>query len=121
MNKLLNITDVSKLIDLVNPKTKKPLNYILRYWEKEFKQIKPKIINKRRYYSKNQIDLIKLIKYLIKDKGMSVKGTKNILKSTLNSLDVNDLYSLKVDYQKLDIKNKTKKILEKIKSLKRNG
>ena len=52
---------------------------------------------------------------------MSVRGTKNILKSTLNSLDVNDLYSLKVDYRKLVIKNKTKKILEKIKSLKRNG
>ncbi len=51
MDKLLNIAELSKTLNLVNPKTKKPLNYILRYWEKEFKHIKPKIINKRRYYN----------------------------------------------------------------------
>ena len=121
MDKLLNITELSKLLNLVNLKTKKPLNYILRYWEKEFKQIKPKIINKRRYYSKNQIDLIKMIKYLVKDKGMSIKGTKSILKSSFNSLDVNHLHSLKVDYQKIIIKNKTIKILKKLNKLKKNG
>ena len=121
MDKLLGITEVTRLLNLINPKTKKPLNHTLRFWEKEFKQIKPKIINKRRYYSKKQIDCIKLIKYLIKDKGMSVLGVKNILKSSFNSLDVNDLHSLKTEYQKINIKNKTKKILEKINKLKKNG
>lgn len=121
MDKLLGITEVTRLLNLINPKTKKPLNHTLRFWEKEFKQIKPKIINKRRYYSKKQIDCIKLIKYLIKDKGMSILGVKNILKSSFNSLDVNDLHSLKTEYQKINIKNKTKKILEKINKLKKNG
>ena len=121
MDKLLGITELTKLLNLINPKTKKPLNHTLRFWEKEFKQIKPKIINKRRYYSKKQIDCIKLIKYLIKDKGMSVLGVKNILKSSFNSLDVNDLHSLKTEYHKINIKNKSKKILEKINKLKKNG
>ena len=49
MDKLIDISKVSKMLDLINPKTKKPSNYILRYWEKEFKQIKPTIVKSRRY------------------------------------------------------------------------
>ena len=98
---------------------KKPLNYILRYWEKEFKQIKPIILNKRRYYSNEQFDLIKLINYLLKVKGMTIKGVKNILKSNINSLDDYNSYSLKADYLKKNIKEKSKTILEKIKKLKK--
>ena len=121
MDRLINISNLSKQLNLINPKTNKPLNYILRYWEKEFKQIKPKILRKRRYYSNKQIELIKLIKYLLKDKGMTVNGVKNVLKSNINSLDDYDLYSLKTDYQKDLIKKKSKKILEKIKNLKKHG
>ena len=72
MNKLFSITEASKLLNLINPITKKPLNHILRYWEKEFKQIVPKKINKRRYYSYKQIEIFKLIKYLLKNQGMSI-------------------------------------------------
>ena len=43
MDKLLNISELSKTINLLNPKTKKPLNYVLRYWEKEFKQKNQKL------------------------------------------------------------------------------
>ena len=60
MNKLITISELSKLLGLIDIKTKKPLNYILRYWEKQFKQIKPIIHNKRRYYSANQVDIIKM-------------------------------------------------------------
>ena len=80
MNKLFNISEASKKVNLVDPVTKKPLNYVLRYWEKEFKQIKPKKINKRRYYSKSQLETIKMIKFLLKNKGMTISGVKNILK-----------------------------------------
>ena len=121
MDKLVNISNLSKILNLVNPKTKKPLNYIIRYWEKEFKQIKPKILRKRRYYSNNQINLIKLIKFLLKDKGMTVNGVKNVLKSNINSLDDYNSYSLKTEYQKILIKNKSKSILEKIKKIKKHG
>jgi len=120
MVKLINISQLASLLNLVNSKTKKPSNYILRYWEKEFKQIKPIILKNRRYYSEKQIDIIKLIKFLLKDKGMTIKGVKNILKSNINSLDDYNSYSLKADYLKEDIKVKSKTILEKIKKLK-NG
>ena len=121
MVKLINISQLANLLNLVNSKTKKPSNYILRYWEKEFKQIKPIILKNRRYYSKKQIDIIRLIKFLLKDKGMTINGVKNILKSDINSLDDYNSYSLKADYLKENIKIKSKTILEKIKKLKKNG
>ena len=117
MKKLINISELSRLINLVDSKTKKPLNYILRYWEKQFSQIKPTTINNRRYYSNKNVEKIKLIKYLLKDKGMTINGVKNVLKSKINNLDDYDSYSLKADYQKIIIKDKSKAILEKIKKI----
>ena len=121
MDKLINISEVAKLLNIINVKTNKPSNYILRYWEKEFKQIKPIIIKNRRYYSKKQINIIKLIKFLLKDKGMTISGVKKVLKSNINSLDDYNSYSLKADYHKKIIKDKSKKLLDKIKSLKGYG
>ena len=121
MEKLLNISQLSKLLNLVNSKNKKPSNYILRYWEREFKQIKPIILKNRRYYSKKQIEIIKLIKFLLKDKGMTINGVKNILKSNTKGLDDHDSYSLKADYHKVNIKVKSKTILDKIKRIKKYG
>ena len=121
MEKLKNITELSKLLNLINPKTNKSNNYIIRYWEKEFKQVKPVFINKRRYYTEKQVEIIKMIKFLLKDQGMTISGVKNVLKSSINSLDDNNSYSLKADYFKKKIKIKSKKILDKIKKLKRNG
>ncbi len=118
MVKLINISQLANLLNLVNSKTKKPSNYVLRYWEKEFKQIKPIILKNRRYYSQKQIDIIRLIKFLLKDKGMTINGVKNILKSDINSLDDYNSYSLKAEYLKENIKIKSKTILEKIKKLK---
>ena len=119
MVKLVTISELANLLDLTNSKTNKPLNYTLRYWEKEFKQIKPVMIKKRRYYSEKQIKIFKLIKYLLKDKGMTINGVKNILKSDINTLDDYNSYSLKADYLKKNIKEQSKIILEKIKKLKK--
>ena len=121
MDKLLNISEVSKLLQIINIRTKKPSNYILRYWEKEFKQIKPIIIKNRRYYSRKQIKIIKLIKFLLKDRGMTISGVKNVLKSNINSLDDYNSYSLKAEYHKRVIKDKSKKLLDKLKKIKRYG
>ncbi len=63
MKKLSTISEVCEILGLINTKTKKPLNYVIRYWEKEFKQIKPTIINKRRYYSFKDIKIIQNIKF----------------------------------------------------------
>ncbi len=121
MDKLFTISQVAKLLKLTDKSTLKPKNYILRYWEREFKQIKPKLINKRRYYTSKQIEILKYIAYMIKNKGMSIRGVKNLLNSKINQLDDRVLDSLKKDYNKSVLKEKTSKILEKIKRIKRYG
>ena len=42
--KFLNISELSIKLNLINKKTGKPSNHILRFWEREFKQIKPLIL-----------------------------------------------------------------------------
>ena len=121
MTKFYNITEVSKLLDLVDPKTKKPLNHVLRYWENEFSAIKPKKINNRRYYSSKQIEIIKMIKFLLKNKGLTIAGTKNLINSNINKLDYRNFDSLKTDYHKVSLKNKSKLLLEKINRIKNYG
>ena len=113
------ISEVVKILDLKSRSGQKNPTHTIRYWEKEFKQIKPVILKNRRYYSEKQIDTIKLIKFLLKDKGMTINGVKNILKSNINSLDDYNSYSLKADYLKENLKVKSKTILEKIKKLKK--
>ena len=104
------------MLNLINLKTKKPSNYILRYWEKEFKQIKPRVINKRRYYSPDQVQVIKKIKFLLKDKGMTIIGVKKVLNSNKSlKLDVLPNNSINTDYS---IINKLKKISNLIKQIK---
>ena len=46
--------------------------------EKEFTQIKPTVLRNRRYYTSKQVEIIKLIKFLLKDKGMTINGVKKI-------------------------------------------
>tara|TARA_B100001063_G_C16719168_1_gene532533 strand:- start:182 stop:568 length:387 start_codon:yes stop_codon:yes gene_type:complete len=121
MEKLLTISELSLMLDLIDSSNKKPRNYVLRYWEKQFRQIRPKKINNRRYYSPQQVEIVKMIKFLIKNKGMSILGVKNILNSNRIKLDDYNSYSLKADYYKSRFKNKSNKILEKIKKLKKYG
>ena len=121
MSKFYKISEVSIYLDLVNPLSKKPLNHILRYWEKEFRQLKPKKINNRRYYSTEQVEIIKKIKFLVKNKGMTISGAKKLLNLNINKLDDYDLDSLKADYYKNALRNKSKNLLNKIKNLKKNG
>jgi len=121
VGRLFNISEVSKIIKLVDESNKKPLNYILRYWEKKFKQIRPKKINNRRYYTEQQVEIIKLIKFLLKSKGMTISGVKNLLNLNVNKLDDYNSDSLKADYYKLSLKEKSKKLLDKIKKLKNYG
>tara|TARA_A100000164_G_C21681243_1_gene664409 strand:- start:40 stop:420 length:381 start_codon:yes stop_codon:yes gene_type:complete len=121
MNKLINISEASKILNLIDPKTKKPLNHVLRYWEKEFNEIKPKKINNRRYYSQKQIEIIKLIKFLLRNKGMTIFGVKKLMNLNINNLDDNDLRSLNADYYKNNLKEKSKLLLEKLKKIKAYG
>ena len=121
MNKFIKISELSKILNLIDPKTNKPLNHVIRYWEKEFKEIRPKKINNHRYYSPQQVELIKRIKFLLKNKGLTISGVKEFIKFSTNKLDENKLDSLKADYYKHNLKIKSKLILDKINKIKKNG
>ena len=121
MSKFYTISELSKILNLINPSNKKPLNHVLRYWEKEFKQVKPKKINNRRYYSSKQVEMVKLIKFLLKNKGMTINGVKKIMNLNINKLDDYNSDSLKAEYYKDNIKKKSRSILEKIKRLRNYG
>ena len=117
----LDITELSIELNLINKKTGKPANHILRFWEKEFSEIRPTVLKgNRRYYNEKQVDKIKYIKYLLKDKGLTIKGAKNILKRKKN-IDVTDKNIIEKEYLKNSIKNKSNNILKKIKGLKNHG
>tara|TARA_B100000575_G_scaffold53280_1_gene39864 strand:+ start:162 stop:449 length:288 start_codon:yes stop_codon:yes gene_type:complete len=80
-NAYKTIGEVAELLNLKKSENGKLSTYILRFWEKEFKQIKPKLLNnRRRYYDQRTINLLIRIKYLLKDKGMTIQGVKKILK-----------------------------------------
>ena len=119
--KYLSISEISIALDLVDSTNRKPKNHILRYWEKEFTQIRPKVINGRRYYSKKQVEILKLIKFLLKNKGLTINGVKSILNNKKNKLDDYNSYSLRTDYYKKYFKDKTNNILKKLKELKKYG
>jgi len=120
VRKLLTITELSKKLNLINSDDKKPLNHILRYWEKEFKQIRPKKIRNRRYYSPEQVETIKMIKFYVKDKGMTIAGVKNLLNANIKLDDYNS-DSLKTLYYKNFIKDKSNSLLNKLKKIKKHG
>ena len=121
MSKFIGISELAKILNLIDPSSNKPLNYIIRYWEKEFKQIRPKKINKRRYYSLKQVEIIKMIKFLLKNKGMTISGVKNLVKIDRNKLDDYNSHGLKAEYYKDILKLKSKSIKEKINKIKSYG
>ena len=79
-NSYKTISEVVKILNLKSKKGDSLPTHTLRFWEKEFKQIKPKILTgNRRYYDKKNIELLKKIHFLLKDQGMTIKGVKKIL------------------------------------------
>ena len=117
------IGEITKELGLIDKKTGHLQTHTLRYWETQFKQIKPIIrAGKRRYYSKKNFQIIKLIKFLLKEKGLTINGVKKILNNPeIHSLDDNmNLGIYKSDLQNTKIiKNKIKKISKIISELKK--
>ena len=110
------IGEVVKILDLKSRTGQKTPTHTIRYWEKEFKQIKPKILTgNRRYYNKFNIDLLKKIKFLLKDQGMTINGAKKLLNSSSsNDLDEISNKSIRAD----NLRNKISNISQIIKNIK---
>tara|TARA_B100001057_G_scaffold475822_1_gene543055 strand:+ start:278 stop:649 length:372 start_codon:yes stop_codon:yes gene_type:complete len=111
------IGEVVKILSLSNKSGQKTPAHTIRYWEKEFKQIKPKILTgNRRYYDEFNINLLKKIKFLLKEQGMTINGVKKLLNSGLpNNLDEISNQTIRAD----NLKNKISNILQIIKDLKK--
>ncbi len=87
-NAYKSISEAAKEIGLVNKKGNVASTHTLRFWEKSFKQIKPKILSgNRRYYSQKDISFLKLIYDLLKNQGFTIRGAKKILNLKGNKLD----------------------------------
>ena len=112
-----SIGEVAKILNLVNEKKGTLNTHTIRFWEKEFKQIKPNILNgNRRYYNNDTIQVLKKVKYLLKDQGLTINGAKKVLNSD-KPLKLDELpnNSISAGYS---IKNKLKKISYLVKQLK---
>ena len=110
------IGEVAKMLKLVNKKNGSLSTHTIRFWEKEFKQIKPKIFSgNRRYYDESVINILKKIKYLLKDKGMTLNGVKKVLNS--DNSDIDELHNTSIK-QKDIIKSKLRKIKKLITDIK---
>ena len=113
-----SIGEVAKILDLVNVKKGTLNTHTIRFWEKEFKQIKPKILNgNRRYYNNQTIEVLKKVKFLLKDQGMTINGVKKVLNSD-KSLNLDELSnnSISANY---NFRNKLKNISNLVKQIKK--
>ena len=113
-NAYKTIGEVVKILGLKSRSGQKIATHTIRYWEKEFKQVKPKVFSgNRRYYDKSNIEVLKRIKFLLKDQGMTINGVKKMLNSTnSNRLDEISNKSIRVDNLKHKINNISKIINE---------
>ena len=112
------IGEVAKILNLIDKNSGKLFTHTIRFWEKEFKQVKPKIFSgKRRYYDFKTIALLKKIKFLLKEKGMTIKGVKKMLNEKNYIIDESNNISINT---KKKIKSKLKKISDLINDIKKN-
>ena len=110
------IGEVAEILSSESKRGKFIATHTIRFWEKKFKQIKPKVLNgKRRYYSSNDIELLKKIHFLLKEKGMTINGAKQIIDNQ-GSLKLDEISNQSIKTNNL--KKKLVKISNLIKTLK---
>jgi len=115
------IGEVAKDLNLVNPKSGKLNTHTIRFWEKEFKQIKPKIFaGKRRYYDKKSIETLKKIRFLLKEKGLTINGVKKFLINE-SSFNLDETSNRSINSSKNNLKTKLEKISKLVKDIKKIG
>lgn len=99
--KYFSIGEVAEMMDVATS--------LIRFWESEFDIIKPKKNRKgNRQFTREDIDNVKLIYHLVKEKGYTLQGAKDLLKNG------ND--SLKEKIEIIDSLKKIKKFLIEIRA-----
>ncbi len=120
-NAYKSIGEVAKLLNLVSQKTGKLNTHTIRFWEKEFRQIRPKIFSgKRRYYDNKTIKILKKINLLLKERGMTINGVKKYLINK-NSFDLDEFSNTSINSKNNNLKSKIEKISKLVKEIKKLG
>lgn len=103
-----SISEVGKITDLEQ--------YVLRYWETEFEQLKPaKNLAGNRIYTNKDIKLILYIKKLLKEEKYTIEGAKKLLKTySFKDEGVDNKEAVKPSEQRL--KNRTQSFTSSNKS-----
>jgi DNA-binding transcriptional MerR regulator len=92
---------------------------LIRYWEQEFDFIKPRKNAKgRRYYTQQDVDRFALVYYLVKEKGLTIQGTKDYFekhqgKKAVEKVDVLNTLKKTKNFL-LEIRKSLQEELEKI-------
>ena len=114
-----SIGEVAELLHLVNKKNGNLNTHTIRFWEKEFKQIKPKILTgNRRFYDQSSIEILKKVKYLLKEHGMTINGVKKLLNNE-KSLKLDEFSNNSISVNNIKIRNKLKNISKLVKQIKK--
>ena len=118
-NAYKTIGEVAKLLSLNSEEGRSISTHTIRFWEKEFKQLKPRILNgNRRYYDEKNIKLLEKVYFLLKEQGMTINGVKKILNNNEPlKLDEMTNHSIKANHLKNKLV-KISKIIKKIKTIK---
>ena len=115
------IGEVARDLNLINSKNGKLNTHTIRFWEKKFKQIKPKIFSgRRRYYDQKSIELLKMIRFLLKEKGFTINGVKKFLINK-SSFHLDETFNSSINTSKNDLKSKLEKISNLAKEIKKLG
>lgn len=78
--KFYRIGDVAEMLELPQP--------TLRFWEKEFSELRPRRnAGGTRLYTPNDVEMVRLIKFLVKDKGLTLDGAREHLRRNRRNLD----------------------------------
>ena len=114
-----SIGEVAKILNLINKKNGSLNTHTIRFWEKEFKIVKPRVLSgRRRYYDNSTIETLKKIKFLLKNQGMTIKGAKKIL-SQFAPFNLDDFSNKSININNnLVLKKKISKISKIIKDIK---
>ena len=116
-----SIGEVAKDLKLINSKTGKLNTHTIRFWEKEFKQIKPKIFaGRRRYYDKKTIEILKKIRFLLKEKGYTINGVKKFLVNK-SAFNLDETFNSTINTSKKNLRSKLERISNLAKEIKKLG
>ena len=79
-NSYKTISEVVQILGLKSKNNRSVPTHTIRFWEKNFKQIKPIVLRgNRRYYDDKNIKILKKVYFLLKQQGMTINGVKKIL------------------------------------------